>query len=45
MDYFSDHIPLLRPWVDDDELNAVLWAMIKGPGAAAPVPVASRFSH
>jgi hypothetical protein len=30
---------------DDDELNAVLWAMIKGPGAAAPVPVASRFSH
>jgi len=31
--------------IDDDELNAVLWAMIKGPGTPAPVPVASRFSH
>jgi len=30
---------------DDDELNAVLWAMIKGPAVPAPVPVASRFSH
>jgi hypothetical protein len=31
--------------IDDDELNAVLWAVIKGPGVPAPVPVASRFSH
>jgi len=23
MDYFADHIPLLRPWIDEDELNAV----------------------
>lgn len=30
---------------DDDELNAVLWAMIKGPGVPAPVPVSSRFAH
>jgi YVTN family beta-propeller protein len=31
--------------VDDDELNAVLWAAIKGPGVPMPAPVASRFSH
>ena len=31
--------------IDDDELNAVLWAVIKGPGFAMPVPVASRFAH
>jgi hypothetical protein len=31
--------------IDDDELNAVLWAAIKGPGVPAPLPVASRFSH
>jgi len=31
--------------IDDNELNAILWAMIKGPGVPAPVPVASRFSH
>jgi YVTN family beta-propeller protein len=31
--------------VDDDELNAVLWAAIKGPEVPMPVPVASRFSH
>ena len=31
--------------IDDNELNAILWAMIKGPGVSAPVPVASRFSH
>jgi YVTN family beta-propeller protein len=31
--------------IDDDELNAVLWAAIKGPGVAMPVPVASRFAH
>ena len=31
--------------IDDDELNAVLWAAIKGPGVPAPVPVRSRFAH
>jgi hypothetical protein len=31
--------------IDDDELNAVLWAAIKGPGVPMPVPVASRFAH
>jgi hypothetical protein len=31
--------------VDDDELNAVLWAVIKGPGVPMPAPVVSRFSH
>jgi len=31
--------------IDDDELNAILWAAIKGPGTPMPVPVASRFSH
>ena len=31
--------------IDDDELNAILWAAIKGPQAPMPVPVASRFSH
>ncbi len=30
---------------DDDELNAVLWVAIKGPGVPMPVPVASRFSR
>jgi len=28
---------------DDDELNAVLWAAIKGPGTPMPVPVRSIF--
>ena len=31
--------------IDDDELNAVLWAAIKGPDVPMPVPVASRFAH
>jgi hypothetical protein len=31
--------------IDDDELNAVLWAVIKGPGVPAPAPVVSRFSR
>jgi hypothetical protein len=31
--------------IDDDELNAVLWAAIKGPAAPLPAPVTSRFSH
>jgi YVTN family beta-propeller protein len=31
--------------IDDDELNAILWAAIKGPNAPAPLPVSSRFSH
>jgi YVTN family beta-propeller protein len=31
--------------VDDDELNAVLWAAIKGPNVPVPLPVRSRFSH
>lgn len=31
--------------IDDDELNAILWSVIKGPAEPMPVPVASRFSH
>jgi hypothetical protein len=31
--------------IDDDELNAILWAVIKGPNVPAPAPVASRFSR
>jgi YVTN family beta-propeller protein len=31
--------------IDDDELNAILWAAINGPNVPAPVPVRSRFSH
>jgi hypothetical protein len=31
--------------IDDDELNAVLWAAIKGPNVPAPAPVRSRFAH
>ena len=31
--------------IDDDELNAILWAAIKGPDVPAPVPVRSRFAH
>ena len=31
--------------IDDDELNAILWAAIRGPQSPIPVPVASRFSH
>jgi hypothetical protein len=31
--------------IDDDELNEILWAAIKGPGVPMPSPVASRFSR
>ena len=31
--------------IDDDELNAILWAAVKGPHVAMPAPVSSRFSH
>ncbi|HWE52505.1 MAG TPA: bifunctional YncE family protein/alkaline phosphatase family protein [Bryobacteraceae bacterium] len=31
--------------VDDDELNAILWTAIKGPGVPLPVPVRSRFAR
>ena len=31
--------------IDDDELNDVLWAAIKGPNAPPPLPVRSRFSR
>ena len=31
--------------IDDDELNAILWAAIKGPNVPAPAPVRSRFAH
>jgi len=31
--------------IDDDELNRILWAAIKGPQSPMPTPVASRFSH
>ena len=31
--------------VDEDELNRILWAAIKGPDAAMPVPVRSRFGR
>jgi hypothetical protein len=31
--------------IDDNELNAILWAAIKGPNLPAPPPVVSRFAH
>jgi DNA-binding beta-propeller fold protein YncE len=31
--------------IDDDELNAILWAAIKGPGVPMPAPVRSRFAR
>ena len=31
--------------IDDDELNAILWAAIKGPDTPMPVPVRSGFAH
>jgi phospholipase C len=31
--------------IDDDELNAVLWAAIKGPDTPSPAPVRSRFAR
>jgi hypothetical protein len=31
--------------IDDDELNEILWAAIKGPGSPAPAPVRSRFAR
>ena len=31
--------------IDDDELNEILWAAIKGPKVQMPAPVASRFSR
>jgi hypothetical protein len=31
--------------IDDDELNAILWAAIKGPNTPLPVPIRSRFAH
>ncbi len=31
--------------IDDNELNAILWAAIKGPNVPAPLPVVSRFAH
>ena len=31
--------------VDEDELNRILWAAIKGAGATMPVPVRSRFGR
>jgi YVTN family beta-propeller protein len=31
--------------IDDDELNGILWAAIKGPNAPVPAPVRSRFSR
>ena len=31
--------------IDDDELNAILWAAIKGPNVPLPAPVRSRFAH
>jgi len=31
--------------IDDDELNAILWATIKGPNVPVPAPVRSRFAH
>ncbi len=31
--------------IDDDELNDILWAAIKGPNAPPPVPVRSRFAR
>jgi hypothetical protein len=31
--------------VDEDELNRILWAAIKGPEVPMPVPVRSRFGR
>ena len=31
--------------IDDDELNAVLWEAIRGPGVPLPAPVRSCFAH
>jgi DNA-binding beta-propeller fold protein YncE len=31
--------------IDDDELNAVIWAAVKGPDVPPPAPVRSRFSR
>jgi phospholipase C len=31
--------------VDEDELNRILWAAIKGPDVPMPAPVRSRFSR
>ncbi|MDP9055387.1 MAG: bifunctional YncE family protein/alkaline phosphatase family protein [Acidobacteriota bacterium] len=31
--------------VDEDELNRILWAAIRGPGVPMPTPVRSRFGH
>jgi hypothetical protein len=31
--------------IDDDELNAILWAAIKGPNVPMPAPVRSWFAH
>ncbi|HWE00717.1 MAG TPA: alkaline phosphatase family protein, partial [Bryobacteraceae bacterium] len=31
--------------IDDNELNTILWAAIKGPDTPLPVPVRSRFAH
>ncbi len=31
--------------VDEGELNAILWAAIKGPNVPMPVPVRSRFGR
>ncbi|MDE3197929.1 MAG: bifunctional YncE family protein/alkaline phosphatase family protein [Acidobacteriota bacterium] len=31
--------------IDDDDLNAVLWAAIKGSNVPLPAPVRSRFAH
>jgi YVTN family beta-propeller protein len=31
--------------VDEDELNRILWASIKGPDVPMPAPVRSRFAH
>lgn len=30
MDHFSDHIPLLRPWIDDDEIAEVVAVLKSG---------------
>jgi hypothetical protein len=31
--------------IDDNELNGILWAAIKGPGVQMPAPVRSRFAR
>jgi len=31
--------------IDDDELNDILWAAVKGPNIPPPAPVRSRFAH